>query len=465
MPGGLCDSGAVACPIGRIMSQQARPSREANRVQGQKAEPGPQAEDRSRLLDLLEERLSFEGLLARLSTTFIRVSADEVDRQVEQALEQLVGFLGAHRSSLAQFSEDGRELVVTHSFTSRGHPPYPRVNIADTMPWYTAQVRRGEVLRFGRLPDELPPEAVAERDYCLQSGFRSHLVIPFKVGEEVLGGLAFGSFREERDWPGPVVQSLKLVAEVLANALARKRAEEKGRRLRDELARAARVALMGELAASIAHEVNQPLCAIVANAQAVQRMLQSGGFDLDEARAALRDVTQDSLRASEVLARVRGFLKKAPEARAPVVVNEVVREVAALMRRELASRGVAAELRLAEGLPAVLGDRVQLQQVLLNLMANGADAMEGVEGARALVVSSGADGAGGVTVAPGWARGAPTASSPPSSPPSPAAWAWAWPSASRSSSLTAGGSRPGPTRAAEPPSRSRSLAFGRATHE
>jgi signal transduction histidine kinase len=382
------------------MSQQALPSRGANSAQGQKVGPGPQAEDRSRLQDLLEERLSFEGLLARLSTTFIRAPADEVDRQVEQALEQLVGFLRVHRSSLAQFSEDGRELVVTHSFTSQGHPPYPRVNIADTMPWYTAQVRRGEVLRFGRLPDELPPEAVAERDYCIQTGFRSHLIIPFKVGEEVLGGLAFGSFREEREWPDHVVLSLKLVAEVLANALARKRAEEKGRRLRDELARAARVALMGELAASIAHEVNQPLCAIVANAQAVQRMLHSGACDLDEARAALSDVTQDSLRASEVLARVRGFLKKAPETRAPVAVNEVVREVAALMRRELAHRGVAVRLELAEGLPAVLSDRVQLQQVLLNLMANGADAMEGVEKElRSLVVSSGGDGGGAVTVA------------------------------------------------------------------
>jgi GAF domain-containing protein len=219
------------------MSQQPLPSGEANAAQGQKNGPGPNAEDRSRLQDLLDERLQFEALLARLSATFIRVPADEVDGQIEQALGQLVSFLRVHRSGLAQFSEDGNELWVTHTFAAPGHPPLQHINLAPLLPWFTAQVRRGEVLRFNRLPDDLPAEAVAEREFCLRTGLRSDLAIPFRVGAEVLGGACFSTFREERDWPDHVVLGLKLVGEVLANALARKRAEEKERRLRDELAR------------------------------------------------------------------------------------------------------------------------------------------------------------------------------------------------------------------------------------
>ena len=117
------------------------------------------------------------------------------------------------------------------------------------------------MVRYSRLPDELPAEAVQEREYCLRTGFRSHLAIPFQVGESVLGGIAFGSFRRELDWPDALVQSLQLVGEIFANALGASSAEERETRLREQLALVTRVTMMGELAASIVHEVNQPLCA------------------------------------------------------------------------------------------------------------------------------------------------------------------------------------------------------------
>src|SRR5579871_1288702 len=164
-------------------------------------ESSRQADDLS-YLRLLDERLRFETLLSRLSTTFINLPADDVDSQIERSLQQIVDFLGIERSSLAQFSEDDSELVVTHSYTVPGFDPFPRVNLAPIWPWYTDQIRHGEVLRFTRLPDEMPPEAVKERDWYLRNqGPVSHLVIPFKVGEAILGGLGFGSFRTQRDWP------------------------------------------------------------------------------------------------------------------------------------------------------------------------------------------------------------------------------------------------------------------------
>src|SRR5260370_15696036 len=118
----------------------------------------------SRVFDLLNERLRFESLLSRLSATFINLPAEEVDGQIERGLQQIVEFLGVERSSVAQFSEDGSQLVATHSYTIPGFDPFPRIDLATTFPWYTEQIRRGKILRFARLPEEAPPDAVHERD-------------------------------------------------------------------------------------------------------------------------------------------------------------------------------------------------------------------------------------------------------------------------------------------------------------
>jgi C4-dicarboxylate-specific signal transduction histidine kinase len=155
-----------------------------------------------------------------------------------------------------------------------------------------------------------------------------------------------------------------------------------------------------ELAASIAHEVNQPLCAILSNAQAAQRLLAGGDLNLTEVREALQDVSHDAQRASAIIGRLRSLFAKTPVAHPAVDVNDLIREVAAPMRRDLASRGIALQLALAAKLPAVRGDRVQLQEVIVNLLANGADAMDSVAGkSRELVVRSTADESGGIAVA------------------------------------------------------------------
>src|SRR6266852_8568091 len=120
---------------------------------------------RSRLQGSLDERLRFETLLSRLSATFIHLPADQIDGQIERGLGQIVEFLGIERSSLGQFSEDGSELLVTHSYAVPGVLPTQRMNLAAIWPWYTEQLRRGNVLRFTRLPGDIPPEAVHEREW------------------------------------------------------------------------------------------------------------------------------------------------------------------------------------------------------------------------------------------------------------------------------------------------------------
>ncbi len=162
----------------------------------------------------------------------------------------------------------------------------------------------------------------------------------------------------------------------------RRRADEERRQLREEIAHVSRVATMGELAASVAHELNQPLTAIVSNARAGKRLLARESVDHDELRAILEDVAADSLRGGEVIRRLRDLLKKGESRRQTLDINEVVLEVIPLVRSDAIRRNVSLEHRMAPGLPPVIADRVQLQQVVLNLIVNGLDAMDDVAADR-----------------------------------------------------------------------------------
>jgi PAS domain S-box-containing protein len=494
------------------------------------------------LFDVFGERLRFENLLSRLSAAFTNLPVEDVDNQIRRGLQEITEFLEIERSSLSQFSENGQELAVAHSWAKEGFTPFPRGDIAGLFPWFTARMRHGEVVRLPRLPDDLPSEAVAEKEFCLQTGLRSCLAIPFKVGEAILGAIGFESYRRQLDWSDSL-EGLTLISEVFANALARQRAdkvvresegrfrllaesapvmvwmsgpdklctyfnqrwldftgrsmqqelgdgwseaihaddlerclgtygrafdarqefrmeyrlrrfdgqyrwildtgvprfesdgtfdgyigsciditdqkrveeklrdregrlrlllnaEEECRRLREQLARVARISTMGEISASIAHEVNQPLCAIVSNAQTLQRMLSRGGFILEELLEALADITQDAQRASAVIARIRGLIQNESVPRAPVNINELISEMVVLMGRELTRRNISVILQLLPKPPWVLADRIQIQQVILNFLTNAADAMDAVaKERRMLLIRSTMDAAGAVTVA------------------------------------------------------------------
>src|SRR5437763_11490734 len=178
------------------------------------------------LREQLVDRLRFERLLTDLSATFVNVAADLVDAQIEQALERLVDFLGVERSSFGQISEDNKAILVTHSFVAPGYPPLPPMVLDVDFPWYAEQVRRGELMRFDRLPEGVPAEAVSERAHLIKTGMKSNLAIPLKAGGVILGVIAFGAFRDFRAWPDELVQRLRTVGEIFANALARKRADQ-----------------------------------------------------------------------------------------------------------------------------------------------------------------------------------------------------------------------------------------------
>jgi C4-dicarboxylate-specific signal transduction histidine kinase len=178
----------------------------------------------------------------------------------------------------------------------------------------------------------------------------------------------------------------------VVDVTAAKQAEEKLHKTRMELAHVTRVTTLGELTASIAHEVNQPLTAVVANADAALRWLNRETPDLAAARRSVEWVIDDSNRANEVIRRVRSLAKKTDLEKVPLDLNQVVKEAIALVRREFNSHRVSVRAELAPALPGVFGDRIQLQQVIINLLINGIEAMQSVTGRpRELVIRSSQD--------------------------------------------------------------------------
>ena len=187
----------------------------------------------------------------------------------------------------------------------------------------------------------------------------------------------------------------------------RKRAEaaasESERRYREaqlELEHANRVAVTGQLTASIAHEVNQPTTAVVASAEAALRWLDRQPPELDAVRQALVRVVQNGIRASEVIGRIRDLIKKKAPRRDRLAINGIIQEVIELTQAEAARRQVSVQTAFAEGLPEVVGDRVELQQVAVNLILNAIEAMSGTpEGARELLIRTANSDSEGILVA------------------------------------------------------------------
>jgi C4-dicarboxylate-specific signal transduction histidine kinase len=213
----------------------------------------------------------------------------------------------------------------------------------------------------------------------------------FKTGDPI--PVLYSAFRIDDPETGQPVNVGNVCRDITERKRAEVEARENDRRYREmqmELAHANRVATMGQLTASIAHEVNQPLAAVVANAEACLRWLDRGTPDLDAVRRSVEWVIDDGNRASEVIRRVRALANKTSIEKVPLDVNDVVREIIALVQRELISHRVSLRTELAPTLPMILGDRVQLQQVIINLVMNGIEAMQSVtDRPRELVIRSG----------------------------------------------------------------------------
>jgi len=221
---------------------------------------------------------------------------------------------------------------------------------------------REEVLREGRWDGELTQ---TRRD-----------------GTQIVVASRWALQRDEEQRPVAILQ-------INTDITERKRAEEALQEAQAELAHVARLTTMGELTASIAHEVNQPLTAVVNNGNACLRWLGGEVPNLGEAREAVTRIVREGTRASEVIRRIRSLLKKTPSQIVPLDINELIRGVLALTHGEFLRKAISLRTELAPEIPAVMGDHVQLQQVILNLILNAVEATSiTTEGPRQLVVAS-----------------------------------------------------------------------------
>src|SRR3989440_4041842 len=226
-------------------------------------------------------------------------------------------------------------------------------------------------------PEEIPRLVV----FMLSALFVGALSVAQRSATELL--------RRARDDLKGTVQELQKSNEALqTESLERKHAEEARREAQAELARVSRVTTMGELTASLAHEVNQPIAAAVTNANTCLRWLTRDHPDVEEARAAAMRIVKDGKRAAEIITRVRQLFKKGTAQRELVDVNEIIREMIVLLRGETTRYKILVGTDLAVDLPQVMADRVQLQQVMMNLMINGIEAMKDADGTRELAIRS-----------------------------------------------------------------------------
>src|SRR5467141_3405857 len=317
------------------------------------------------------------------------------DAPLEETLEKLVRVVEAQFAgllcSVLLLDEDGRH--VRHGAAPSLPKPYtkaidglcigPKAGSCGT-----AMYRREPVVVTDILQD---PLWEAYRGVAEPYGFRACWSTPILAHS----GKALGSFamyyREPRS-PSPAeTRALEMATHLAGIAIERKLAREERERLRQaqaDLAHINRVTTMGELAASLAHEIKQPITAALINANTCLRWLTRDHPDLEEARAAASRIVKDATRAADIISRTRLLFKKSIPQQELVDVNEAIREMIVLLRSEATRYNITVRMELAGDLPRIMGDRVQLQQVLMNLIVNSIDAMKEVDGARELAVKS-----------------------------------------------------------------------------
>jgi PAS domain S-box-containing protein len=344
--------------------------------------------------DITERKRAEQHLVAQHSVTRILAEVATVEEATPKILQALCERLEWDLGTLWRIDQEAGVLRCAQMWRK------PSVEATQF-----AAANRASTFRPGRglpgqvwasrapacIPDVAHDPGFLRAHIAAREGLHAAFAFPILLGSEVLGVIDFVS-REIRQPDQDLLDMMASVGSQIGQFIERKRAEESLRQAQAELSHMARLTTLGELTASIAHEVNQPLGAIVTNGQACLRLLARESPDLHKSREVIERMISNGMRASAVITRIRALAQKAPPHKDWLDLNATIRDVLALARSAAHRHGVAVETHLAEQVPLVRADRIQLQQVLLNLIINAIEAMSGVgDGPRELAVQSDPD--------------------------------------------------------------------------
>src|SRR5262245_17436029 len=327
----------------------------------------------------LDTAMAFERLVSDLLVALLTAGrAEDKDPLIKAGLRDMALILGADRATLWERIGNSTEFGKTHRWLAENVPIPPDRAGGVAVPWISARLAAGEVVRFANYAD-LPPEAQTDLPVLRELGVRSLVIVPLTVSGVVVRALSLATAHEEREWPEALVPRVKLLGEVFASVLARDEAERREREAKAQAAHAVRVGAMGAFAASLAHELTQPVAASLSNAETAARLLAAPDPDVEELRATLEDIVADDRRASDLIQKLRRFLRRGEMERGELAMHELLDEVVHLAGKEALGRGIALRVEAAEVLPKVWADQVQIQQVMLNLLSNAFDAVAQAE--------------------------------------------------------------------------------------
>lgn len=327
-----------------------------------------------RAQEALNSAIDFERMASAVLAALLAAGPTEQDSVIVAALRDLALLLGAERVILWERLGDQVAFFRSHRWLVAGAAtPADSADRAE-LPWVSAQLVAGSIVSFARHAD-LPPDASTDLPALAALDVRAAVIVPLAVSGAVVGALAFGTRHEDREWPEALVPRAKLLGEVFAGVLARREAERRQQEAQAHAAHAARVGTMGVFAASLVHELTQPVSASLANAEIAAELLAAPSPDLRELRATVADILADDRRARELIQQLRRFLRRGEVERIELDLRELVEDVVRLIGNAAAAKRIEIAIDVSDALPKFMGDRVQLQQVLLNLLLNGCDAI------------------------------------------------------------------------------------------
>ncbi len=330
----------------------------------------------------IEHSLAFERLLAEISASTIGAVHRDADGAITEGLQKIAEFLGADRIAL-WMAAGGIPLKATHTWMGKAAVGPPALVPRDRLPWILARAAQGEIVNLANV-DEMLPHSVPDRQVLRQLGVKSLLMVPLALNEQAIGAISLETVSVSRVWPEAKIPRLRLVGEIFGSMLARQRAAEQvgeakfeTGQFRDRLAHLVRIRTAGEMSVAIAHEINQPLVAIKNYAFAARRRLPtSSAFDTAKLEELIDKIGAQASRAGEVINTLRAMVKMHPSEMTMIDVGQLVADTLRLVQMENRLVDIRLEVAIAPDLLPVVGDAIQIQQVVLNLAHNAIEAIE-----------------------------------------------------------------------------------------